>query len=314
MKSSGTTNTYVGELEAAARWNFPRYVRELEGMAAGAEASFAQLFLWNCRGDLRFPDNHSDSSINGCTTVFIPATASEPAIIGHNEDGAAEFHGNCLWISVIPDKGYAFDSFVYPGMLAGHAFGVNTAGLVQTINNIRVLDLKPGIPRHFITRAILDCRNLTAALALLQRTDRASGFHHGLGQVGEHNLLSVEAPASGYDVREIQQPFAHANHLLAEAFKGCKQTVTDSSAYRQQWADTLIEGGILSNRCPENILFHRESPRAAIYRCDDSGDDYSRTLATGVFRIYRDRVDWCVHDGPQRRDVMRCSLYVDDNQ
>ena len=307
-------STYLGELEAAVRWHFPRYVRELEGIAAGAEISFSTLFLWNCRGDLRFPDTLDPKIVsaasNGCTTVFLPADGDEPAVIGHNEDGDDEFHDRCLWISVTPDKGLAFESFVYPGMLAGHAFGVNAAGLVQTINNLRVFDLKPGVPRHFIARAVLDCRNLTAALAQLQRDDRASGFHHGLGQAGEHMLLSVEAPAGGCDVREIQQPFAHTNHLISPALRAHEQLVTESSAHRQTWADTLIAGGALAERIPENILFDRESSKFSIYRHNDGGDDYSRTLATGVFRIHRDRVEWRVHDGPEQRNLMHCIQYA----
>jgi hypothetical protein len=309
-------STYLGELEAAARWNFPRYVRELEGIADGAEISFSTLFLWNCRGDLQFPAHVDPRTVaaatHGCTTVFLPAEGNEPAIIGHNEDGADEFHGRCLWISVMPEKGLAFESFVYPGMLAGNAFGVNAAGVVQTINNLRVFDLKPGIPRHFIARAVFDCGNLTAALAQLQRNDRASGFHHGLGQVGEHALLAVEAPAGGCDVQQIQQPFAHTNHLISQALSGTNQLITESSAYRQTWADTLIAGGALAERVPESMLFDRESAKFSIYRHNEDGgdDDYSRTLATGVFRIYRDRVDWSIHDGPEQRDIMHCVQYL----
>ncbi len=44
--------SYLGQLEAAARRAYPRFVRELEGMAEGAGIDFATLFLWNCRGDL----------------------------------------------------------------------------------------------------------------------------------------------------------------------------------------------------------------------------------------------------------------------
>jgi hypothetical protein len=306
--------SYLEELEAAARWNFPHYVRELEGIAAGAGVGFHSLFLWNCRGDLRFPPGTDAQTLadagNGCTTVFIPAEDGQPAIIGHNEDGATEFYHRCLWISVVPERGLAFESFVYPGMLAGHAFGVNAAGLVQTINNIRAFDLKPGIPRHFIARAVLDCDNLTAALAQLRRNDRAGGFHHGLAQAGDHALLSVEAPAGGCEVREIQQPFAHANHLIAPAFKTCRQIITESSRQRQKWADTLIAAGALGERRPETVLFDRESEKFAIYRQDNHAGDYAQTLATGVFRIYRERIDWSVHDGPRRRDILHCTQYV----
>ncbi|WP_245491540.1 carcinine hydrolase/isopenicillin-N N-acyltransferase family protein [Mesorhizobium sp. M7A.F.Ca.ET.027.02.1.1] len=33
---------------------------------------------------------------------------------------------------------------MYPGQLLGHTFGLNEAGLVQTVNNISAHDLQPG--------------------------------------------------------------------------------------------------------------------------------------------------------------------------
>ena len=48
---------YLGQLEAAARAAYPQYLREIEGLAAGAGQDFETIFLWNCRGDLHLPEN-----------------------------------------------------------------------------------------------------------------------------------------------------------------------------------------------------------------------------------------------------------------
>ena len=122
-------------------------------------------------------------------------------------------------------------------MLPGHAFGVNRLGLVQTINNVRPHDLAIGVPRHVICRAVLDCHTLDEAIAILQRTDRASGFHHALGQAGDPRLLSVEAPASGCTMVEVQGPLAHTNHLVADDFRDLDQERQPSSLARQERAD-----------------------------------------------------------------------------
>jgi hypothetical protein len=180
----------LGALKAATARAFPQYLREIEGIADGAGLPADEIFLWNCRGDLRDLDPVVDDG--GCTTVLLPG---ETGIIGHNEDGAAELAGHCFLCDAEPDDGPGFTAFCYPGMLPGHAFGVNRLGLVQTINNVRPHDLTLGVPRHVISRAVLDCRTLDEAVVLLQRTDRASGFHHALGQAGDSRLLSVEAPA-----------------------------------------------------------------------------------------------------------------------
>jgi hypothetical protein len=36
-------------MERAARRHFPQYVREIEGLAAGAEMPFEAVFAWHCR-------------------------------------------------------------------------------------------------------------------------------------------------------------------------------------------------------------------------------------------------------------------------
>ena len=287
----------LGQLAAAARAEFPRYLREIEGIADGAGLDFETVFLWNCRGDLRIPPDGAEAE--GCTSVLRAPAGDGAALIAHNEDGAAELLGHCYWVSVTPDDGPAFESFMYPGMLPGHTFGANAAGLVQTINNIRVHDLQPGVPRQIITRAVLGCRDLDAALGLLRRTDRASGFHHCLGQAGARRVVSVEAPASGCRVREIDGVAVHANHLIHPDFAGTDQEITLSSERRQRRGEEMIAADPATEA--ETVLFDGWAPT---YRTDDGGDDYAQPLATGVFRLHADRVDWTVHAGPDAPDVL----------
>ncbi|RUV26814.1 C45 family peptidase, partial [Mesorhizobium sp. M5C.F.Ca.IN.020.32.2.1] len=150
---------YLQSLESAARTAYPRFVREIEGIAEGLEQDFDKVFLWNCRGDLRLPEHVSPKTkaiaATGCTTLLIPAKGDAPAAIAHNEDGAVEFLGACCWVEVEPDEGPAWSSFMYPGWLPGNTFGLNEAGIVQTVNNITAHDLQPGVPRQIICRAIL---------------------------------------------------------------------------------------------------------------------------------------------------------------
>lgn len=282
----------LAALKAAAERAFPLYMREIEGIAHGAGLSLDEIFLWNCRGDLRDLDPALDDS--GCTTVLMPG---ETAVIGHNEDGNPALAGLCFLCEAEPDEGPGFTAFCYPGMLPGHAFGVNRAGLVQTINNVRPRDLTIGVPRHIICRAILDCRSLDEAVSILQRTDRASGFHHALGQAGDGRLLSVEAPASGCTVLEAQGPLAHANHLIAEDFRNLEQDRQPSSQARQERAEALIRDGALEAGDPYAVLLDRENAALPIWRrANESGND-GYTLASVVFEIGSSAVNWRVSHG-----------------
>jgi len=309
-------SSYLDQLEAAARATFPQFVVELEGMAAGAELDFKTVFAWNCRGDLRLPEEVSAREMadatDGCTTLLIPGdqTSGKPAVIAHNEDGAPEFLGGCFWVTVTPDDGTPYQSFMYPGMLPGHTIGVNARGLVQTINNVRVHDLKPGIPRQIICRAVLNSQTLDDAVSVLGREDRASGFHHNLGCAGDHRLLSVEAPASGCDVTQIKQPAAHANHLITNTFKDTAQEITRSSDTRQARSTELVTNPSSDLTKPEQLLFDRSDKSQVVFRDRDGGDDYGATLTTGVFEIYPDHVDWTLHGSENELSVISGTTHV----
>ena len=286
-------------LLGAARGAYPEYVREIEGMADGAGIDFETLFLWNCRGDFPGGGDQQHPEDAGCTTVMMPARGDDPAIIAHNEDDQAELDGHCFLVRARPRDGIAFTSFYSPGLLPGHTFGVNNAGLVQTINHVRPHDQTVGIPRHIITRAVLGSADLDAALAILDRGDRASGFHHNLGQAGDDRLLSVEAPASRCAVHSVDAASAHANHLIFPECADIPQERTDSSVHRQRRATALISEGVLEERDASVVLGDAGDPELPICRKRRGATDTGYTLASAVFFIAADRLDWRVHSHPR---------------
>lgn len=301
-----TGSDYLKQMQDAALQIFPQFVRELEGMAEGMGVSYDKAFLWNCRGDLRWPDNISPSVAaglsEGCTSVIMPANAGKAAVIAHNEDGSEDFKDACFWLSASPDDAPAFESFLYPGMIPGHSMGANAAGIVQTINNIRVHDLKPGLPRHFICRAILACRTMEEALELLKRSDRASGFHHNLGSALEGRLVSVEAPASACIVTEVADTASvHANHLISDELKDHEQEITHSSFVRQARAEILLAQGILAVQGPTGLLFDKVPDHEILRAPTDGGDDYGQTLATGIFKMTTSGISIEIHNAHKKQ-------------
>lgn len=297
-------SAYVTALRDAAQQAYPQYVEELEAMAAAVDIDPETLFIWNCRGDLRLPPDVAADRlallVEGCTTVMSPGNFADgkPAIISHNEDGDGAFMGHRYWLQARPNDAPAFDSYLYPGMLPGHSVAVTHAGLVQTINNIRPDDLKPGLPRHFVCRAVLAETSIPGVIEHLRRDDRASGFHHAIGMLGEETPLSVEAPATKTVIDFVTKPRGHANHLLDDAFDGLDQVVTSSSMYRQQTVDDFVAADDADTRPATDVLFQRsEDGGESVYRRPgDGGDDYGCTLATAVFEIGEDRINWRVHN------------------
>lgn len=283
-------------LERAARDAFPDVMREVDGIVAGSGAEFRDLWLWNCRGDIAGGGDHSRNALAGCTTVLIPGADGRAAVIGHNEDDQPELDGSCFLARVVPDDGPAFLSFYSPGLLPGHTFAVNDAGLVQTINHIRPYDQRPGIPRHVIARAVLSQSSLESVFALLKRDDRASGFHHNLGFRGDPTLYSVEAPASRCVIKEVTRlPQVHTNHLLCEQFAGLDQELTQSSSDRLRRARAIIDEGALAQGDPLTILQDAGGDGMPIFRKGHYPEDPGYTLASAIFKIGTANIDWRVY-------------------
>jgi hypothetical protein len=155
------------------------------------------------------------------------------------------------------------------------------------------------VPRHLVARAVLGSADLDAALVVLSRRDRASGFHHNLGQAGRSQLLSVEAPASKCVVHRVASAAVHTNHLVFPECADIVQEVADSSASRQRRAEALISDGALEGRDPLVVLGDEADADLPICRKRRGGTDPGYTLATAVFQVARERIIWRVHSHPR---------------
>jgi len=270
----------VVRMAAAVQARFPLIWQELEGLAEGLALPVAQVFAWNCRGDLlaHAPD--------GCTTVMLPGATP---VIAHNEDGLPSLRGACFLAEVQPEAAPGFVSFCYPGSIPGHTFAVTKAGLVQAVNNIRLTGLVPDLPRMVLGRAVLGCETLDAAVGLL-RAAPSGAFHFALSQCRDRRVLSVEFGDGACSVVEISVPAAHANHALHLDHAG--QIVTQSSADRQARGEVLVSAGvgsleILRDAAGLGLPIRRDAP-------DDP--DGENTHATAVMTLRPEGVDWAIYD------------------
>lgn len=266
---------------------FPGYRAELQGLAAGLDLPFDDVFLWNCRGDVWAfaPD--------GCTTVQIPG---EVPLLAHNEDGDPGFRGHCALAHVRPEGGVAFTSFVYPASIPGHTFAVTEAGLVQTVNNIRSRGVGVGLPRMVLGRALLDCRVLDDAVHLLKTAERAGAFHMTLAQRGDPRLVSIEYTHATSSVVVIDRPQCHANHLIHRGTRQEEQVITGSSRSRQERGDTILADAMDRAPSPLDILWDKSVVPLPVYRAQPDDPDHENTLATAIFRIGAEAIHWQVYD------------------
>ncbi|MGY6706294.1 C45 family autoproteolytic acyltransferase/hydolase [Roseinatronobacter sp.] len=273
----------VARMATRTKAVFPWIYQELQGLADGLGLPFGQVMAWNCRGDLmsNVPD--------GCTTVQFPG---DVPVIAHNEDGLPEFRGHAFMVDAAPLDAPEFTAVCYPGSIPGHTFAMTGAGLAQAVNNLRLRNVSPQIPRMVVGRAVLACGSVADALDVLMRENQCGGFHFTLAQAGGGVIHSIEFGGGAAVCRQIDTPSAHANHALyLDLPQG--QSVTQSSADRQGRASDLIEGGA---RDALAILRDAGGQGLPIHRCQPDDPDHENTLATAIIRVEKDGLSWEIYD------------------
>ena len=283
-------HSYLESLADTARLRLPAIWEELEGLAEGLRLPLDDVLLWHCRGDLLH------KTTDGCTSIAL-RDAGGVRWIAHNEDGDPWLYGRCQLVDVQPDDAPGYVSFYYPGSLPGHTFAANRAGLVQTINNLRIRQRHAGVPRMLLARAVLDCATLPDALTLLRDAPRAGGFHHLLGSSHDQRLYSVEAAPAACSVLEIGRGYVHTNHLVHAGSTRQAQVVSDSSRARHDKAERALDvwGGMAQPSDLIALLHDDSGPLPILRRAPDDPDD-ENTLATACFRMDGGQVTLAVHD------------------
>ncbi|MEM7461611.1 MAG: C45 family peptidase [Pseudomonadota bacterium] len=261
---------------------YPGSLSELEGMATGLDLPFRDVLAWNCRGDIlaSVPD--------GCTTVQLPG---DDITIAHNEDGLPFFRGSCFIADVKPADGLAFYAFCYPGSIPGHTFAWNDAGLVMTVNNMRLLDVQAETSRMVICREALSAISIDDTVEKLKENPNCGGFHMSLAQVGDPRLLSVEYGAGAASVRPVTKASLHANHALHLCHHN--QQITQSSRDRQQRGTELLED---EHKDSLEILRDASGAGLPIWRNDPNDPDHENTLATSIFHVSNNQLHWKIYN------------------
>ncbi|MGN6187518.1 MAG: C45 family autoproteolytic acyltransferase/hydrolase [Conexibacter sp.] len=232
---------YVEPIEAYD----PRYLQELEGIAAGSGLSLLDLVALNIRTEI----------INSARVLGLAPTVAGPAectslgarradgdvIVGQNWDYYAHCRQTVVVLAAVPDDGPSFVTVVEAGLLA--KAGMNAAGLALVTNGIATVhdDGTPGVPYHVLLRALLEADSLAAARTALVRAPRRAATGNYLLGTAAGDLVDVEAWAGPTDtVPTVDAPaeadglLRHANHCVAVPPEraGEPRELTDTSVFR----------------------------------------------------------------------------------
>lgn len=192
---------------------YPQYVEELEGIAEGAGVSFDDIFLSMCEELWESPILH------GCTDMAARGRATQDGttLIAHTNDLSLA-SGTRLVILKIQAGDEPEILAVSPGGVAISA-GYNAARISLTGNQLDSNDVRPGVPRLLVVRAILGSRTLSEAMTHCLLPQRASSYNNVLADASGE-VYSMEGSATDLEAIYIEKDvMAHANHYIAPAMR-----------------------------------------------------------------------------------------------
>lgn len=196
---------------------YPQYIRELVGIADGADLPFEDLFALMCEvlWDSHIWQLGTHRPVRGCTDLVARgrATLDGSTLLAHTNDELPD-HENHLVILKIQ----AEDEPEFLGVSSGGAAisaGYNAVGIGITGNQVDSNDSRPGVPRLLMVRAILAARRLGEAIKVCTLPERASNYNNIISDASGE-IFSMEGSASDCEAIYIEEDIlAHANHYVS---------------------------------------------------------------------------------------------------
>lgn len=189
---------------------YPQYLEELEGIAEGAGVEFDDLAVLNVMEAVTMDALH----LSKCTSMAVndERTADGHVLIAHNEDWMPEDEADVYVIHATPDDEPPFLAMTYGGLLPN--IGFNASGIAQCCDSVYPTDSRIGIPRVFVSRAVLSARTPAEAISHMLIPHRAAGYNHLLAhESGE--LYNVEVSARRFALLYAEEGLlVHTNHYL----------------------------------------------------------------------------------------------------
>jgi isopenicillin-N N-acyltransferase-like protein len=205
---------------------YPHYVEELEGIAEGANTPFEEIFLSICEElweTAAWEKGCSDLAARG------PATLDGSTLIAHTNDLPPESEKNLVILKIQAGNEPEFLGVSSGGV--GISAGFNAAKISLTGNQLDNNDIRPGVPRLLVVRAILASRFLSEAMDHCLLPQRASSYNNVIADASGE-VYCMEGSATDCEPIYIQDHvLAHTNHYISPAmrqFEANRNTINNS--------------------------------------------------------------------------------------
>jgi isopenicillin-N N-acyltransferase-like protein len=264
----------------SSRAVYPHFVEELEGVAQGAGVPFEELFLETC--EELWEATAWRSRMKGCTDFAARghATVDGATLLAHTNDLSPQAERDLVILRIQTGDEPQLLA-VSPGGL-GFSAGFNAAGISVTGNELSCNDIRPGVPRMLIVRAILAARRLGEAMDACLLPQRASNYNNVIGDAhGE--IFCMEGSATDCEpIYIVGDILAHANHYVSppmRRFEAKRQDVSGSIVRHHRAMRLLRENyGQLTPELFQKLLADHANYPASI--CKHAGESMAGESVT----------------------------------
>jgi isopenicillin-N N-acyltransferase-like protein len=229
-----------------SRTAYPQYIDELEGIAEGAGVSLEGLFVdlceelwerpaWRAHAGYGGPAGQEPApptglqvpslgtrngwpywgQTRGCTDFSARgrATVDGSTLIAHTNDLDPEVEKDLILLRVQAGDEPEFLGVSIAGL--GYSAGFNAAGICMSGNWVSCNDIRPGVPRLLLVRAILAARRLGEAMNACLLRWRASNYNNVIADANGE-IYSMEGSATDCEPIYTEGDVgAHANHYVS---------------------------------------------------------------------------------------------------
>jgi len=197
---------------AKAKAFAPDLVKEIRGIAEGADRALMDIFLLNARSEILF---NPRVLAQECTSLAaLPeSTSNGDMLLAQNWDWYKEVI-NCQVILKIGQREEipSLITFTEAGQLA--KIGMNAAGVGLVVNNLISDQPRAGVPWIFLTRRVLESSHLAQAMGYVLNTPRAHSINFLIGYADGEAVNLETSPVEEHVLWPENGCFVHTNHYL----------------------------------------------------------------------------------------------------
>jgi len=242
----------MAEAVSSVRAAAPELIEEVEGIAAGAELSFDDVFHLSCSAELGqwrgCMEKRSAASISDECTSFA-ARAAAGSLVAWNMDWHRVLQPYMVLLKGRPQGGPAFLAFALAGSVGRPGLSEHVA---VSANQLPYRPTEsppgpdgppwagPGVPYCFLSRMLLAQKSTRDALAVVESTRRMACLNYTLGDA-TGDICCVETTPAAHAVLRSDEGFVtHANSYHTPTFHGLPEPERKERDPRAHAAHALL--------------------------------------------------------------------------